>query len=389
MNKILSKYIIKEFSVPFAITLAVLTMTLLLGKVIRIIEIAVYNDIGVSFVFNFLINAVPTVLNYILPSTFLIALLITITRLSSDNEIIAFKSSGIDLNQFLKPVLLFGFIIFLFSVSLSTYLSPLGNKNIKKILFNVAQEKTIAGLEERKFYSQFENLTLYIESIDKSSGTLKGIFIEQTSEDNSKILIFANRGNISSSKETLSIILTLIDGHIFRDETASTHSAEFNEYAMNLAFIEKNSINSHRKPSRELFNSELKEKINHYKERTNNRGNWRKLTIDLYDRYAQPASIFAFCLLGITLGIQKVRSAKLTGFSMSLTVLVLYYAFGKTFESLGDNAIISPLVAVIMPTLILFIIGLVLYIMARKEHTIDVGQIYDNIKEFIITKLSR
>ena len=87
MNGILTKYIIKEVSVPFILTLTVLTATLLMGKVIRIIEIAVNNNIGAGFAFNFILYAVPTVLTYIVPSAFLIALLITTTRFSSDNEI--------------------------------------------------------------------------------------------------------------------------------------------------------------------------------------------------------------------------------------------------------------------------------------------------------------
>ncbi len=55
MNGILTKYIIKEVSVPFILTLTVLTATLLMGKVIRIIEIAVNNNIGAGFAFNFIL----------------------------------------------------------------------------------------------------------------------------------------------------------------------------------------------------------------------------------------------------------------------------------------------------------------------------------------------
>lgn len=392
MNGILSKYIIKEVSIPLVLTLVVLTATLLMGKVIRIIEVAVNNNIGAGFAVDFIIYAIPTVLSYIVPSAFLIALLITTTRFSSDNEIIAMKSSGLDLYQYLKPIALLAVVVFIFSASLTTYLSPRGNIKIKELLFNVAQEKTLSGLEERKFYSQFEDTILYIESIDKDSGQLEGIFIEKQADDKNVILIFAKSGYLTSSKETLSIVLTMTDGQIFKsgeNKDSTSHTIEFENYDINLEFNEGRSTATFRKASRDLYNSELKAKINYYKESQSTNTKWRKLTIDYHERFAQPAAVFAFALLGITLGIQKVRSTRLTGFSLALVILILFYSISKFFENIGDNGILSPALAAWAPTLTLFIMGLILFVLARKEKTFDLKELYNNLKEYILEKLNR
>lgn len=392
MNGILTKYIIKEVTVPFILTLTVLTATLLMGKVIRIIEIAVNNNIGAGFAFDFIIYAVPTVLSYIVPSAFLIALLITTTRFSSDNEIIAMKSSGLDLYQYLKPVALLAVVVFIFSASLTTYLSPRGNIKIKELLFNVAQEKTLSGLEERTFYSQFEDTILYIESIDKDTGLLRGIFIEKKADEKNKILIFAKSGHLTSSKETLSIVLTMDNGQIFKssvEDDDTSHTIEFESYDINLEFNESRTSTTYRKASRDLYNSELKAKIDYFKESQSTNTKWRKLTIDYHERFAQPAAVFAFALLGITLGIQKVRSTRLTGFSLALVILILFYSISKFFENIGDNAVISPAAAAWAPTITIFILGLILFILARKEKTINLTGLYGNLRDFILEKLTR
>src|SRR3990172_7700917 len=97
MSKIINRYIFKEMAVPFVIVITVLTITSLLSKVIIAVNLLVSYGVGLFIVLKFLLFSIPWFLIYIIPMSFLIAILITFNRLSSDNEITAMKASGLSL----------------------------------------------------------------------------------------------------------------------------------------------------------------------------------------------------------------------------------------------------------------------------------------------------
>ena len=182
MRRLLSTYILKEIFVPFILSTVILTVTVLLGKVLKLVELIVTHGIGPATIVSFIISIVPTFLIYILPISFLVAVLIACTRLSSDNEIIAMKSSGISLYALLKPVLLFAFGVYLLTLFVSLYAYPWGNFNVKKTLFEVARTNTVSAIEEKTFYSRFEGVVLYVDNIPTGGGLMQGIFISQTDD---------------------------------------------------------------------------------------------------------------------------------------------------------------------------------------------------------------
>ena len=68
---------------------------------------------GLSFdiVFKFLIFNSAWIISLAIPMAVLITVLMTFGRLSSDNEITAFKASGIGVDKLILPALLFGLFI--------------------------------------------------------------------------------------------------------------------------------------------------------------------------------------------------------------------------------------------------------------------------------------
>ena len=95
--------------------------------------------------------------------------------------------------------------------------------------------------------------------------------------------------------------------------------------------------------------------------------NTDKLMVDLQKRFALPAAVFVFALLGIPLGIQKVRSAKLTGFTMALGVVIVYYILFKTLEAVGEDSKINPILAIWLPNIIMGTLGLYFFRLALKD----------------------
>jgi lipopolysaccharide export system permease protein len=344
MPRLINTYIFKEMAVPFFLSVGILTATVLLSKILKLIELSMNHDIGLVFIFWFVVSLTPPFLIYTIPGSFLVAVLIACTRLSSDNEIVAMKGSGLSLFNLMKPVLVWAFIAYALTLLLTIYLFPWGNHNQKELLFEAARTKTTSGLEEKVFYDQFKNIVLYVDKIPSGrNGELRGIFISQSEGKDSNIIV-AKRGVFSPSREKLSVVLEVFDGEIHRqtEKTGAYNIVKFSTYSLELD-LKGGAPGVRRKGSaRELYVGELVERI---KEAESMGRPTASLIIDLHKRFALPASVFVFSLLGVPLGIQKVRSARLTGFSVAVGVFLVYYSMTKAFEALGDNGFINPVIA--------------------------------------------
>ncbi len=371
MPRLITTYIFKEMTGPFLLTAVVLSVTILLGKVLKLVELFLTQGVGIKYIFLFVASMLPSFLIYTLPASFLVAVLIACTRLSSDNEVIALKSSGISLAAVIKPVFLLATIVYVVTLLTNLYLYPWGNQNFKRLLFEVATTRATAGIDEKTFYDQFQDVIVYVDHIPPQGGDLEGVFISKQTEDGQSEIVVAKRGVFVSSPEDLSVVLKLEDGTIHRKSPSEEtyHMVNFSGYNLELGlrkgFAGKNSRS---KGQRELYVRELIERVKEF-ERTG--GPADSLRIDLHKRFALPAVVFVFALIGVPLGMQKVRAARSTGFGLAIGVLLIYYILSKSIETMGDNGVLNPVVAAWGSDIILAALGL--YILSRAAREKDMA----------------
>ncbi|MEK7774032.1 MAG: LptF/LptG family permease, partial [Deltaproteobacteria bacterium] len=180
MPGIIDRYVFKETAVPFLLSLAILTMTALLSKVVKLIELMLTHGAGARFVFWFILSVLPSFLIYTIPVSFLIGVLVAFTRLSSDSEITAMKASGISLFKLLRPVLALAVIASASTLAFTMYFFPWGSLNLKKLMYDAAKSKLVSGMEEKTFYDRFKGVTIHVDHIIPKTGEMEGIFISQT-----------------------------------------------------------------------------------------------------------------------------------------------------------------------------------------------------------------
>lgn len=376
MPRLINTYIFKELAVPFFLSVGILTVTVLLSKVLKLVELSLNHDIGFSFIFWFLLSLTPPLLIYTIPASFLVGVLIASTRLSSDNEIVAMKASGLSLFTLMRPVILWAFIAYATTLLLTLYFLPWGNHSQKQLLFDAARTKTTTGLEEKVFYDQFKDIVLYVEDISKGvqgdeggqggPGELRGIFISQKEGEDTNITI-AESGFFRPSREELSVLLKVFNGEIHRqsEEEELYHIVKFSNYAIELDLKEVAPAARKYASTRELYTGELRNRI---REAEAAGRPTHHLVIDLHKRFALPASVFVFAFLGLPLGMQRVRSARLTGFSVAVGVFVFYYVAIKSLEALGENGYIDPVLSIWAPNITLAALGLfILYRTAMEK----------------------
>ena len=363
----LSRYILREIGAPFLLSLAILTSTALLTKSIRLIELLVTQGVGGRFIFLFLLSVLPSFLIYTLPISFLIGVLAAFTRLSSDSEITAMKASGLGLFTLARPVLYFAIPVYAATLAVTLYLFPWGNLNLKNLVFEASKEKFISGLEEKTFNDKFKGVVLYVDKINLKTGEMEGIFISEAGDKKELNVFFADRGVFSPATERFTVYLKLYNGAIHRKTEANGtyHIADFASYTLELGLTGQPTSGENRH-NRELYVGELKKKITLVESQGKDTSPY---VIDLHKRFALPASVFVFGLIGIPLGIQRIRAARFTGFSLSIGVVLVYYILSTAFEAIGENGSISPVLAVWASDIFFLAGGLFIFTRAAADRT--------------------
>ncbi|WKZ32404.1 MAG: LPS export ABC transporter permease LptF [Thermodesulfobacteriota bacterium] len=359
MRWILGRYILKEIWTPFLLSLVILTAISLLTKAVRIVELLLVQGVGGGFILWFIVSVLPSLLLYTLPIAFLIGVLVAFTRLSSDSELTAMKASGLSLYAALRPVLLFAAFVYAASLVVTLYLFPWGNLTLKNLVYEASKERFISGLEEKTFYDSFKGFVIYIDKINLKNGEMEGIFISESGGEGEPSLFFAAGGVFSPATDRHTVYLKLNDGVMHRktEGDRTYHIADFSSYTLELGLSGQPGSAGERR-NKEMYAGELRDKIELAKASGEDPS---RHIIDLHKRFAIPSSVFVFALLGVPLGLQKIRVARFTGFSIAIGVVLVYYLLSTGFEALGESGSLNPFVAVWATDFVFLVAGLFVF----------------------------
>ena len=93
-NSIINRYLLKEMLPPFIINVSFLLFIFIMTKILDITNYIVNYKISLLVVLSMLFYTLPFFLQFVIPMSLMIAVLLTFLRMSGDNEIIALRASG-------------------------------------------------------------------------------------------------------------------------------------------------------------------------------------------------------------------------------------------------------------------------------------------------------
>lgn len=378
MKKTLYLYILKEITVPFVLGFAVFTFVLLMGRFMKLADLVIAKGVPVSDVARLLLYMLPSFSFITIPMAFLLALLLAFGRLSADNEITALKSGGISLYGILTPVFFFAFLAYLATSVITVYALPWGNTAFKTLLYNAINVRVNISLKDQVFNDDFPGLVIYVARYDESNQQISGVLIYDERNAKEPSTIFAQHGMIMTDPKRKALRLRLTDGDIHRMQGNSNYQLmEFDSYDLSVSFDQKYKIVPTVNELDMTFN-ELRHAMTIPGVAPNV---LRDLRLEFHRRLAFPFACFVFALIGVPLGLQNRRSGKSSGFSLCLAVLLTYYIVLSIGKSLGQNALVSPALAMWIPNLLFISLGIYLFKKTAAEQRMT---IFDLPKRIIV-----
>jgi len=210
LQLIIRDYVIKEVLRAFTGVFLVLFLILLSTQLLRALSAVAEGKIALDFLFSLIILKNLESLTLILPLTLFLAILLALSRLYKDSEMIALSACGIGPGSLLKSILMIVFSFAFIEIALSMVISPWASH---KMQYEEEMFKADAELElvsagqfnlvnkgQRVLYAetmpdqtQLENVFLYIEN-KKSQSVMASdqAIIKTDKKEGARYVVFKN-----------------------------------------------------------------------------------------------------------------------------------------------------------------------------------------------------
>jgi lipopolysaccharide export system permease protein len=390
MPLLLFRFLLGDLVPSFGVGLLAFTMVLLMEKVMRIVEWIVRKGVSVTDVFKIFGCLLPSFFVFTLPMALLLGVLLTFSRIQSENEMYALKACGVSLYRCLPPVYAFGVFISAVSLFLTGWVGPHSTRTFQSMFFSMATQNLFVGLKERVFFDALPNFVIYVENVVPEQSLVKGVFISDQTLTEQPVYYFAEEGEVHGNAEKGTIALLLKNGSIHRlgDTRGIYQVARFERYRVKInigqMLIPRGAGKGRKRQMEELTLPELRKEI---LEGTHDKKEALKLGLNYHQRLAFPFAAIVFCTLGVPLALLSQQAGRYTGFSLSIVVMLLFFVLMQVGSGLTFSGYIPASLGAWLPNLVLGTMGVYLTWRKAEEKPLKVldayAQLVRNLQEAV------
>jgi LPS export ABC transporter permease LptF len=371
--RILARYILKEFFPPFIIALICFTFILIFDDLFRLTKLFVQKGISPIYLVELLTYVMPATVVLSLPMATLVAILLSLGRLSTDNEIIAMKAHGVAFHHLMLPLLGITTVLSVVDLGLMDYALPKANLAYATLKRDIQRHNPTFILEEATVMKELERegkLWMY-ESTDAKSGRMREVKIWDGIWSGRPRFSHAREGSLGF--ENGRAMLTLYDGLTYEPTTDNSDGyriTKFQQQQLALQLtedLERGAFQN--KTPRSMRISQLKEFVTDLRSAVETSQNpdytlskLRFAQVEYHKKFSIPFACLAFGLMGVPLGLMVKQSGRMIGFGVGLAVILIYYLLLQIGQSAGLNGMLSPALAMWLPNVVIGIFGIALSI---------------------------
>jgi len=368
-RKTLFLYLVAEVLPPFFFGLLTFTLLLLIVRIVKMIELVVTRGVPLWEIGKLFSLILPTFLEMTVPMAFLLAILLGLGRLSSDQELLAMKASGVSPGQVLWPVVCLAVLVSMITLFLTLIGRPTANLALKRELYNIAKTRVATALKEKVFNDDFPKILIYVEEIVPPGNTAQGVLIVDKRDKLREDIILGKVAIITTDEETNTLGLRLFDGSIYEREKnrPGFSQTRFNIYDFKLDLDDLvGPIREKEAGPKEMPLSEL---LNAITEKENQPSHAIAERMEYHQRIAFGFVPLIFCMLGVSLALMPrgARANRSWGFMLCIFWLMIYYSLLSLGKALGEKSLLPPVLALWLPNVALGMIGIYFFRKAMRE----------------------
>ncbi len=342
--RILTRYILGEILSNTLIGCAIFTFILFMPYLPHVLEMVVRNSSTFSNAAEIFLFTLPNLLRVTIPMSVLVGVLLGLSRLAADSEIIAMRASGLGIGYFVRVSSIVAIGGTLLGLANSLYLAPRANQGILDMEQSLETSQASYQIQPRVFYEDFKNYVLYVQDVRSGTGASNWdqVFIADVTDPSTpRVTTAASATVVSDSTQVL--LMRLRNGAQHDSVVDQPDQYNINAFATTdrpLELSAQSDVHLGRRDTAiyALPMSALLERA---------RGpDSKRFLIELHNRFAFPAACLVLMLVGVPLGVASRRGGKSSGFVFTVLLVCLYYFLSLTGTALGRQSKLPVFLAV-------------------------------------------
>lgn len=342
--RILTRYILGEILSLTLIGCALFTFILFMPQLPHILEVVVRSSSTWADVAEVFLFTLPNLFKVTIPMAVLWGILLGLSRLAADSEIIAMRASGMGIGYFVRVASIVAVTGTLLGLGNSLYLSPRANQSIIEMERSLETSQASYEIQPRVFYEDFRNYVLYVQDVRAGTGAAnwRQVFMADVSNPENPLITTAASATVVNDS-TQELMMRLRDG--VRDETVAdepeqSNISTFATTDLPLLLGQQSDVHLGRLDTA-LYAMPLKALLRHM-----NGPDGKRYQIELHNRFAFPVACLVLMLVGVPLGVASRRGGKSSGFVFTILLVFVYYFLSSTGIALGHQSKLPAFLAV-------------------------------------------
>ena len=175
MNNRVYKYFFREFLGYFTLVIFASTAIIWTIQAVNFLDLVVEDGHGFRTYFIYSIFTLSKVLTKLIPFCFMLAMILTITKLEKDNETIIMWTAGLNKIHIVKLIFKISLIIMLVQLFFTSLVNPTMLGMSRNIIKNSELQFVPTLMKEKQFNDSVEGITIFIEE-KIQNGKYKNLF---------------------------------------------------------------------------------------------------------------------------------------------------------------------------------------------------------------------
>ncbi len=350
--KVLDRYLLAQCVPSLGLALVVLTFVMVTHRLFMLSDLVVARGVPLVVVLQLLGLGLPALLPLLVPVSLLVALLLTMGRLSLDHEAVAMRSSGVSLAQNLRPVMVLSTALVVATAAVSLWGQPASARAFQRVLYESVKNRIGLTTQTGVFTEIARGVTAYAGEVRDGGKELGDLFLYLEKGPGGGVWILARSGRMWDEGGRLALDLRDGEMHQGGGPGQPYRRLRFRHYLLRVPL-----------PARAV--STDVEGMGSGRLAALARTGDRGARYELHRRLALPAICWVFGVLGVCLGLHHSRFGRGRGLTLGLVTILVYYALLTAGKALGKRSPVPPEAAAWLPDLALALLAL--YAFARKN----------------------
>jgi len=315
---IISRYFYREIIGSVFALLGILVLIYISHRFIRYLAEAASGGLPSEYIYQLLMLKLLSTLTVLIPLAFFLAILLTLGRMYSDQEMTALSACGIGLPFVLKKMLWLAVGFSLCIALCSFIINPWAEQQIENIRLEIRQLPEISGISAGKF-TAFKNGmgVFYAEKISPDNQQMQQIFAALDKDDKSTVLV-AETGYQEADESGQGRYLVLENGHRYegRAGQADINTTVFKQHRLLIS------------PQPSTRRMDMKAEDNRSLWRKGQQGNINAFA-ELQMRLAIPLGLLLLAPLAVLISHTTPRQGR---YARLFTAMLIYFSYNNLLE---------------------------------------------------------